>query len=113
MLTIYFGLNVTLNYSWLHIYILKRSLDEKFLNFTCITKLNLLCETNNMPKTTASSNHCVLYHIGILMQKKQKNLDTNPQSYYGGQNWKNGDKNVFNWENWKIVRWSEFEVEQN
>ena len=29
MLTIYFGLNVTLNYSWLHISMLKGSLDEK------------------------------------------------------------------------------------
>ena len=55
-----------------------------------------------MPKTTAPSNLCVLYQIGVLMQKKQKKtkkLDTSTQSYYGGQKWKNGDKNVFNEKN--------------
>ena len=70
-------------------------MDEKLLNFTCITSLDLLRETSNMPKTTAPSNLCVLYRIGILMPKKKK-LDTSPRSYYGGQKWKNGDKNVFN-----------------
>ena len=63
-----------------------------------------------MPKTTAPSNLCVLYQINILMQKEPQ-LDTSPQSYYGGQKWKNGDKNVFNQENWKIVRWSELKAE--
>ena len=52
-----------------------------------------------MPKTTVPSNLCVLYQIGILMQKKKrkrKKLDASPQLYYRGQKWKNGDKNVFN-----------------
>ena len=48
-----------------------------------------------MPKTTAPSNLCVLYQIGILMQKKKKQLDNSTQLYYGGQKWKNGDKNAF------------------
>ena len=63
----------------------------------CKTKLNLLRETNNMPKTTAPSNLCVLYQISILMQKKTtKKLNTSHQSYYGGQKQKNDDENVFN-----------------
>ena len=59
-------------------------------------KLNLLCETNNISKTTAPSNLYVSYQVGILMQKKTNKLDTSPMTYYRGQKWKNRDKNVFN-----------------
>ena len=34
MLTVYFGLNLTLNYSWLHISMLKGSLNEKVIHFS-------------------------------------------------------------------------------
>ena len=37
-----------------------------------------------MPKTNAPSNLCVLYQIGILIQKKNK-LDTSLPSYYKGR----------------------------
>ena len=58
MLTTCCGLNVTVNYSRLHISMSKFSLDENIPNFTCKTKLTLLCETNNMPRTSTPSNLC-------------------------------------------------------
>ena len=70
MLTAYFGLNVTLNYSWLHISMLKGSLVEKNSKFF-IKKQNLSCclKPKKVPKTTVPSNLCVSNQKGILLQK--------------------------------------------
>ena len=97
ILTIYFGLNVILNYSWLHISMLKGNLDEKILHFSWKTNLTLSNETNKVPKTTIPSNFCVLNQLKCFATKTK--LDTSSLSL-GDQKWKSGDKNnVFSWEN--------------
>ena len=78
MLTIYFGLNLTINYPWLLTSMLNFSLDKKFLNFTCKAKLTLSCET--------LLQIFVLNQTDILMQKKK--VDTSSQLYYGKPKWK-------------------------
>ena len=81
MLTIYFDLNVTLNYSRLYISMLKCSLDQKILNLTCKTKLTLSCETNSTPETTTPSN--LRFKSNKHFNAKKNKLNTSPQSYYG------------------------------
>ena len=74
MLTVYFDRNITLNNCWLHISMLKGSLDEKTLDFTWKTKLILLRETNKVPETTVPSNLCVLTQVRHFDAKRK--LDT-------------------------------------
>ena len=63
----------------------------------CKTKLNLLRETNNMPKTTAlSKSLSFISNKHFDAKKTTKKLNTSHQSYYGGQKQKNDDENVFN-----------------
>ena len=47
-------------------------------------------ETNKVPKTTVPSSVCVLNQIGVLLRKPNQ---IPVLHHYGGQEWKNGDKN--------------------
>ena len=89
MLTVYFGLNLILNYSWLFgISMLKGSFDGKNPKFfmkkkhfmapfygwgSTALRLEPLqggsLETNKVPKTTVPSSVCVLNQIGVLLRK--------------------------------------------
>ena len=77
---IYITAYVTLNYSWLHISLLKGWLDEKkaWAWFNFWWKTNLACESGKVPKTIVPSNLCILSQIRHFIVKTK--LDTRPRS---------------------------------